>query len=98
MYIWRIHVLPSVDQENFGEKRKCEWRAETTGMVPGTYLSTNNYSQAAKEVRDSFKRYFSSNKGMVSWKLDYVTHTMDPFDDVNVSTYEVFIIAPLFMK
>ena len=73
----------------FGEERKGEWRAETTGytgMVSATNLGTNNYSRAAKEVRDSFKRYFSSNEGMVSWQLDYVTRTMNPFDDVDVST------------
>ena len=78
-----------VDRENFGEERKGELRAETTGytgMVPATHLGTNNYSRATKEVCDSFKRYFSSNEGMVSWQLDYVTRTMDPFDDVDVST------------
>ena len=34
-----------VDQENFGEERKGEWRAETTGytgIVPATHLGTNN--------------------------------------------------------
>ena len=78
-----------VDQDDFGEERKGEWRAETTGytgMVSATNLGTNNYSRAAKEVRDSFKRYFSSNEGMVSWQLDYATRTMNPFDDVDVST------------
>ena len=85
-----MYSLPGfVDQENFGEERKDEWRGETTGytgMAPATHLGTNNYSRAAKEVRDSFKEYFSSNEGMVSCQLDYVTHTMDPFDDMDVST------------
>ena len=47
-----------VDQDNFGEERKAEWRAETTGyngMVSAINLGTNNFSQAAKEVHDSFK-------------------------------------------
>ena len=78
-----------VDQDDFGEERKGEQRAETTGytgMVSATNLGTNNYSRTAKEVRDSFKRYFSSNEGMVTWNLDYITRTVDPFDDVDVST------------
>ena len=78
-----------VEQEKFGEERKGEWRAETTGytgMVPGTNLGTNNYSREVNEVRYSFKRYFSSNEDMISWQLDNVTHSMDPFDDVDVST------------
>ena len=56
-----------VDQDDFGEERKGEWRAETTDAT-----STNNYSRAAKEVSDSFKRYFSSNEGMVRPILDAV--------------------------
>ena len=90
-----------VDQENFGEERKGEWRAETTdytGMVPATHLGTNNYSQAAKEVRDSFKRYFSSNEGMVSWQLDYVTRTWTHLIMWTWAHKNCFIIAPLFMK
>ena len=79
-----------VDQDDFGEERKGEWRAETTGytsMVSATNLGTNNYSRAAEEVRDSFKRYFSSNEGMVSWQLAWLaTRMIDPFDDVDVST------------
>ena len=56
-----------VDQDDFGEERKGEWRAETTDAA-----NTNNYSRAAKEVSDSFKRYFSSNEGMVRPILDAV--------------------------
>ena len=72
-----------VDEDNFGKERRDKWTAETTGytgMVPTTHLGAKNYSRSAKEMRDSFKRYFSSNEGMVSWQLDYVTGTMDPFD------------------
>ena len=47
-----------VDQDDFGE--------DYTGMVSTPNLGTNNYSRAAKEVRGSFKRYFSSNEGIVS--------------------------------
>ena len=94
MYIWRIH-------NNFGEERKRQWRAETTGytgMVPATQLGTNNYSRLAKEVRDRFKRYFSSNEGMVSWQLDYVTRMMDPFEDVDVSTEEFFLYCSIIYE
>ena len=76
-----------VDQENFGEERKGEWEVETNGyigMVPATHLDTNNSSQVAKKVRDSSKRYFSSNEGMVisSHQLDYVTRTMDLYNNL----------------
>ena len=55
-------------------------------MVPTTYLGMNNYYRAAKEVRGNFKGYFSPNGGIVSWQLDHVTCTMDPFDDLDAST------------
>ena len=80
MYIRRIHVLlhPGfVDQDDF---------VMMSGVVSATHLGTNNHSRVAKEVRDSFKGYFSSNEGMVSWQLDYATRTMDPFAYVDVST------------
>ena len=73
------------DQEYYGEEKQGEWRKEAiryTGMIPATNLGSNNYSNAAKVVRDNFKRYFCSNEGKVSWQFDYVTCTLDPFDDV----------------
>ena len=78
------------DQDNFGEEKKASGEQKLlgihTGIVSATHLGTNNYSRAAKEVLDSFKRYFTSNEGMVSWQLDYVTRMMDPIDDMDVST------------
>ena len=65
------------------------WKAETTGytgIVQATHLRTNKYPRVAKEVGDTFKQYFSSNEGMVSWHFDYVKHTMEPFDHVGMST------------
>ena len=78
------------DQDNFGEEKKASGEQKLlgihTGIVSATHLGTNNYSRAAKEVRDSFKRYFSSNEGMASWQLDCVTRMMDTIDDMDVST------------
>lgn len=52
-----------------------EWRDElenVTGLLPiNRNNSTNNFSEDAKTIRDSFKDYFK-NEGAVNWQLQTV--------------------------
>ena len=41
---------------------------------------SNNSSKSAQQVRDDYKEYFNSPEGAVSWQIDAVTLTTDPFD------------------
>ena len=74
-----------VDSENSEGIQHGEWRDETqsnTGFLPLGSTGSNNYSRTAKEVRNDFKTYFNSQEGEVSWQLEYVNRTIDPFDQL----------------
>ena len=42
--------------------------------------NSNNSSKSAQEVRDDYEEYFNSPEGAVTWQMDAVTSTTDPFD------------------
>lgn len=46
-------------------------KVKETPFRPFVVSGRNAHSNAAKEVRESFKRYFNSEEGSVSWQDDY---------------------------
>ena len=72
-----------VDSDRSEGLQSGDWREEIhgdTGLLPLKSSGSNNYSRDAKQTRDDFKTYFNSN-GEVSWQLERVTRTIDPFDE-----------------
>lgn len=62
-----------------------QWRQEigaTDGLcrLDRNARGSNNSSKAAQQVRDDYKEYFNSPAGAVTWQIDAVTATADPFD------------------
>ena len=54
-----------------------EWRFENQniqGILPINNNTSNNYSEDARMVRDSYKEYFN-NEGAVDWQWDRVNRT-----------------------
>ena len=49
-----------------------EWRRDENvneGMVSIPQTGSNCYSKSAKDTRDDFKEYFSSQQGAVKWQM-----------------------------
>ena len=53
------------------------WREEPSpsGLEPLRSMGSNNYAMSASSIRDTFKDYFSSAAGEVSWQHQHVHHT-----------------------
>ena len=61
-----------VDQDNNDGLLHGEWREDAnriTGFQPINRLASNNYTESAKIVRDTFKDYFN-REGFVSWQWE----------------------------
>ena len=73
-----------VDQEINHEQIPGNWRRETAnydGLVSFVSQGSNNYSRSAKHVRETFKNYFNSEVGSVTWQQEIITRTLNPFDE-----------------
>ena len=62
-----------------------QWRQEIGATAGFSKLDrhargSNNSSKSAQKVRDDYKEYFNSPEGAVTWQVDAVTSTTDPFD------------------
>ena len=74
-----------VDSETRQGIKAGHWRQEIGNVSGITRLDSgsrgsNNFSNQAKLVRDSFKDYFNSPQGVVSWQNDITTSTLNSFD------------------
>ena len=51
-----------------------EWRREepSQGLINIQHAGSNNFTQIAKNVRDKYRDYFSSNTGSVDWQWDMI--------------------------
>ena len=50
-----------------------EWRAQENGALHNMErLSGNRNKFSAETVRDTFKNYFNSKKGALSWQVNHV--------------------------
>lgn len=75
--------LNYTDHESAAGQQAGEWRRGgniSEGVVPIPQTGSNNYSKSAKNARDDFKEYFSSQQGAGSWQMDMVTRTLHTFD------------------
>lgn len=50
-------------------------------MKPIRQQGTHNFTRTAKDVRNSFKDYFNSDVGSVSWQDRIIDSTSSPFDE-----------------
>lgn len=72
-----------VDLEHNGNIREGAWCQENncnSGFQDVRSMGSNNYSMAAKVIRDNFRDYFISNAGAVPWQNDMVLATENTFD------------------
>ena len=70
--------LNYTDQDSAAGQRRGAWRNEKNvngGLVPIPRTCSNNYSQAAKMIRDSFKDYFNSPEGSGKLIWSHEHHT-----------------------
>lgn len=66
-----------VDRETANATYPGEWRKMVlgdNGLKKMKHVSSNNYTQAARDVRESFKQYFTSN-GALAWQADFMSRT-----------------------
>lgn len=53
--------------------RPADWRKDyTKSSVSLAKQGSNRYSEAAKQVRDTFCKYYSSKEGEVHWQYDMI--------------------------
>ena len=64
---------------------KVDWRDNETEMMerllPLSNAGSNNYFLYARQIRDSFRGYFPSPEGSVTWQFNAVMRKNDQFDD-----------------
>ena len=51
-----------------------EWRSggDPCSLHPISVTGRNNYTAAAKEIRENFSQYFNSDVGRVSWQEKFI--------------------------
>ena len=67
-----------IDVEGPNGLQLGEWRLDNQniqGILPINNNTSNNYSEDARMVRDSYKEYFN-NEGAVDWQWDRVNRTL----------------------
>ena len=66
-----------VDREDrHGNLIPGDWRAEDNNQLSSIHqVSSNRYSNSAKELRETLMKYFNSTAGAVTWQQDHVSST-----------------------
>ena len=74
-----------IDCDVDGYIRRGAWRNElfNQALLQIGNIGSNNHSIIAKEVRDNFAKYFSSNEGSIPWQWDVVQRAPYSFDTIN---------------
>ena len=64
-------------EDSNGDVTEGSWREEPAaqGLEPVSRVGSNRYSLTAAAIRDTFKDYFSSPAGKVSWQYRHVNRT-----------------------
>ncbi|CAB3994830.1 Hypothetical predicted protein [Paramuricea clavata] len=63
-----------------GQRRQEIGATDGLSRLDRNARGSNNSSKSAQQERDDYKEYFNSPTGAVTWQIDAVTATTDPFD------------------